>query len=398
MKKRIKKHTGEAAAVLLTLLFLCGIWGNYTAVFGENVEKIELSDGTGSREPDTGEKYQQEEINIEGQQEEKDEEYIEESKEVGEENKEKNEEEEGEIQNPFTLSIKGEPVLRAGDAAVYEIALKNTGEENLSDLILTAEFSCPKVTWNWQEAPGFYFQEERSVLSVLEPGQEILLFLTAQLLPEQKESLTCKVTTSVEGGFSSEAVCQSEIEPLKADFSVEKIADRSVAVAGEEIFYEIRIKNTGELTLHSLITTERFLREGIRAEFEEKEGVELNELKNKAFIPVLNPGECIVLKARVKLPEKGVEGELLNEVIVLSKETGEREVTAQASVQAWKVLDTPAPAPVQIQESTAEMQYEGKEIPKTEDRTKTEKMHSLLVASAILCILLVPVLKGKRKH
>lgn len=398
MKKRIKKHTGEVAAVLLTLLFLCGSWGNYTAVFGENVEKTELSDGTGSTELDTGEKYQQEEINIEEQQEEKDEEYIEESKEVGEENKEKNEEEEGEIQNPFTLSIKGEPVLRAGDAAVYEIALKNTGEEKLSDLILTAEFSCPKVTWNWQEAPGFYFQEERSVLSVLEPGQEILLFLTAQLLPEQKEPLTCKVTTSVEGGFSSEAVCQSEIEPLKADFSVEKIADRSVAVAGEEIFYEIRIKNTGELTLHSLITTERFLREGIRAEFEEKEGVELNELKNKAFIPVLNPGECIVLKARVKLPEKGVEGELLNEVIVLSKETGEREVTAQASVQAWKVLDTPAPAPVQIQESTAEMQYEGKEIPKTEDRTKTEKMHSLLVASAILCILLVPVLKGKRKH
>lgn len=398
MKKRIKKHTGEVAAVLLTLLFLCGSWGNYTAVFGENVEKTELSDGTGSTELDTREKYQQEEINIEEQQEEKDEEYIEESKEVGEENKEKNEEEEGEIQNPFTLSIKGEPVLKAGDAAVYEIALKNTGEEKLSDLILTAEFSCPKVTWNWQEAPGFYFQEERSVLSVLEPGQEILLFLTAQLLPEQKESLTCKVTTSVEGGFSSEAVCQSEIEPLKADFSVEKIADRSVAVAGEEIFYEIRIKNTGELTLHSLITTERFLREGIRAEFEEKEGVELNELKNKAFIPVLNPGECIVLKARVKLPEKGVEGELLNEVIVLSKETGEREVTAQASVQAWKVLDTPAPAPVQIQNSTAEMQYEGKEIPKTEDRTKTEKMHSLLVASAILCILLVPVLKGKRKH
>ena len=53
--------------------------------------------------------------------------------------------------------------------------------------------------------------------------------------------------------------------------------------------------------------------------------MELNELKNKAIIPVLNPGECIVLKARVKLPEKGVEGELLNEVIVLSKETGERE-------------------------------------------------------------------------
>ena len=103
-------------------------------------------------------------------------------------------------------------------------------------------------------------------------------------------------------------------------------------------------------------------------------------------------------ESKSEITGKGSGGELLNEVIVISKETGEREVTAQASVQAWKVLDTPAPAPVQIQDSTAEMQYEGKEIPKTEDRTKTEKMHSLLVASAILCILLVPVLKGKRKH
>lgn len=78
------------------------------------------------------------------------------------------------------------------------------------------------------------------------------------------------MTASLEDGVSLEAVCTSEIEPLKADFSVEKIADRSTAVAGEEISYEIRIQNTGELTLHSLITTERFLKEGIRAEFVEK--------------------------------------------------------------------------------------------------------------------------------
>ena len=281
---------------------------------------------------------------------------------------------------------------------MYEVALKNTGEEKISDIILNAAFSCPKVTWQWQEASGLNFQEDKSVLSVLEPGQEVLLFLTAQLLPEQKEPLTCTVTASLEGGVSLEAVCTSEIEPLKADFSVEKIADRSTAVAGEEISYEIRIQNTGELTLHSLITTERFLKEGIRAEFVEKEGVELNEAKDKAFIPILNPGECIVLKAEVKLPERGVEGKLLNEVTVLSKETGEREVTAQASVQTLKVLDTPTPVPVQIQGGTSAIQYEGKEIPKTEDRTKMEKMHSLLAASAMLCILLVPVLKGKRKH
>lgn len=398
MKKRIRKHTGEAAAVLFTLLFLCGNWGNCQKVFGADVEKTELCDGTENAELCDGEKHLQEEMNIDGQQEEKDKEYTEEWKEVGEENREENAEKEEEIQNPLILSLSGEPVLKAGEAAVYEVALKNAGEEKLSNMILAADFSCPKVTWQWQEAPGLECKEDGSKLSVLEPGQETLLFLTAQLLPEQKEPLTCTVTVSMENGFSSEAVCVSETEPLKADFSVEKIADRSAAVAGEEIFYEIRIQNTGEITLHSIITTERFLKEGIRAEFIEKEGVELNVSKDKAFIPVLKPGECIVLKAKVKLPDKGVEGELLNEVIVISKETGEREVTAQASVQALKVLDTPTPVPVQIQGSTPVIQYEGKEIPKTEDRTNMEKMASLVAASGILCILLVQALKGKRKH
>ena len=46
MKKRIRKHAGEAAAVIFTLLFLCGNWGNCEKVSGADVEKMELSDGT----------------------------------------------------------------------------------------------------------------------------------------------------------------------------------------------------------------------------------------------------------------------------------------------------------------------------------------------------------------
>lgn len=397
MKKRIRKHAGGFAAVIFTLLFLCGNWGNCEKVFGTDVEKMELSDGTASEELWDGEKYSQEEWNEEKQEEKGEEDTEETPEEVPEENREESTEEE-KNENPLTLLLSGEPVLKAGEVAVYKVALKNTGEEKISDIILNAAFSCPKVTWQWQEAPGLDFQEDRSVLSVLEAGQEVLLFLTAQLLPEQKEPLTCTVTASLEEGVSLKAVCTSEMEPLKADFSVEKIADRSTAVAGEEISYEIRIQNTGELTLHSIITTERFLKEGIRAEFVEKEGVELNKSKDKAFIPVLKPGECIVLKALVKLPEKEVEGELLNEVIVLSKETGEREVTAQASVQALKLPETLTTVPVQIQSRAPKVQSEGKEIPKTEDGTNMGKMAALLTASGILCILLVLALKGKRKH
>ena len=89
MKKRIRKHAGEAAAVIFTLLFLCGNWGNCEKVSGADVEKMELSDGTVNAELWDGEQSRQEVTDTEEKQEEKEKEDTEETpEEVTEENKE----------------------------------------------------------------------------------------------------------------------------------------------------------------------------------------------------------------------------------------------------------------------------------------------------------------------
>lgn len=131
-----------------------------------------------------------------------------------------------------------------------------------------------------------------------------------------------------------EAALPVVVQPLAAAFEVKKTADCREALPGDRITYQIAIHNTGERTLHSVLTTERFLHSNIRAAFLETEGVSLNGTKTQASIPAISPGGCVCLKAVVVLPEELKEQELINQVIVTTEETGEEEaVHAQAEIK-----------------------------------------------------------------
>ena len=119
----------------------------------------------------------------------------------------------------------------------------------------------------------------------------------------------------------------------EASFEVTKTADRSVAVPGDKILFQICIRNTGERTLHSVVTTERFQLGNVPVQFLEKEGVVLNKSKTKARIERIEPGKAAGLQAMVTLPENLKEQELLNEVTVTTLETGEQVMTSQAKIQ-----------------------------------------------------------------
>ena len=122
-------------------------------------------------------------------------------------------------------------------------------------------------------------------------------------------------------------------EALQAAFEVTKTADRSMAVPGDEIRFLICIRNTGERTLHSIVTTERFQLGNVPVKFLEKEGVRLNKSKTKAKIEQIAPGEAFGLEAVVTLPEGLEDQNLVNEVSVTTLETGEQTKIAQSEIQ-----------------------------------------------------------------
>lgn len=75
--------------------------------------------------------------------------------------------------------------------------------------------------------------------------------------------------------------------------------------------------------------------ENISAEFLEKEGVQFNQSRTQAMISKIAPGEAVRLQASVQLPETLVSQELINEVTVITAETGEKEAVSQARVQVF---------------------------------------------------------------
>ena len=180
-------------------------------------------------------------------------------------------------------------------------------------------------------------------LEQLDVGIRKERYLTVNLPEEQEVAVSVKILASAEvemteadtedAVINRETSLDTKIIPLEASFEVTKTADRSVAVPGDKILFQICIRNTGERTLHSVVTTERFQLGNVPVQFLEKEGVVLNKSKTKARIERIEPGKAAGLQAMVTLPENLKEQELLNEVTVTTLETGEQVMTSQAKIQ-----------------------------------------------------------------
>ena len=241
------------------------------------------------------------------------------------------------------------PSVKAGSDLVYTVMLENTGETVLRNVRVSYDFGQDILTGEWSDENAGSISSvteasgDTAYIETMDIGMRKTLYLTLRLPEEQETPLSLKVhaeaQTENQDMLNKEAMTETEIIPLKASFEVTKTADRSVALPGEQIMFQICIRNTGERTLHSVITTERFKTGNIPVQFIEKEGVVLNNTKTKARIEKIEPGMAVGLEAVVTLPENLTSQELLNEVTVTTQETGEQVVTSQAKIQVEAVKE-----------------------------------------------------------
>ncbi len=189
----------------------------------------------------------------------------------------KSEEEDKETENKkktpnFTVSVVAdENTVKAGSDLVYTVTLENTGDVMLKNIQLQALFSNQNLQGEWSG----------DNLEQLDVGIKKELYLTVRLPENQESAVSVKIMASAEVEMTEadtevavvnrEASLDTEIIPLKASFEVTKTADRSVAVPGDKILFQICIRNTGERTLHSVVTTERFQLGNVPVQFLEKE-------------------------------------------------------------------------------------------------------------------------------
>ena len=301
----------------------------------------------------------------------------------------------------FSLSMQAqEETAKAGQRLTYSVFVTNTGEIPLTDIHLKAEFVTENsdgadIPGEWEPDSKLFIQDEEAVLTRLSEGETKEVCFSAKLSEGQSGALIPKVTAAVQypgsrGSMNGENLVHEAslpvvAQPLTAAFTVNKTADCKEARPGDTITYQISIHNTGERTLHSVISTERFLHSNIRAQFEEKEGVELNSTKTQARIPQIAPGDCVKLKAFVTLPEDLIDEKLVNQVIVVTDETGESEpIRSQAEVKVHadkSMASATGKNKAEIQNSSRDS------APKTGDSSGRELFEILIMVSVLVSVI-----------
>lgn len=248
------------------------------------------------------------------------------------------------LQADLSLSVQAEDdTIKAGSDLVYTITAENTGECDLKDLRISYNFSEKGLSGEWSEGAEDAVGNT-AYIEKLEVSATKIVYLTVHL-PEERTTTVSLALTAAAGKVSGDndtgeaeeivknAELVTQIQALQAAFEVTKTADRSMAVPGDEIRFLICIRNTGERTLHSIVTTERFQLGNVPVRFLEKDGVRLNKSKTKAKIEQIAPGEAFGLEAVVTLPEGLEDQNLVNEVSVTTLETGEQTKIAQSEIQ-----------------------------------------------------------------
>lgn len=304
---------------------------------------------------------------------------------------------------------------RSGQKISYVLTVSNTGELSLENIEVRSSFSMENIKASWEQMDGFVADSAQGVITVLQPGETKKLRMNLQLTENQSGALIHTVTLKTGyPGKDEEISCQTDaqvaVEELKAAFEVEKTADRTQAYPGDTITYQICIRNTGERTLHSVLSTERFQNAGILAKFVQKEGVTLSNNGTQALIPQIAPGEAFALYATVTIPQYFTSQELVNEVTVISDETGSRIMKSQSNVTLTTNTNTatvtPEPTPVTVQTysdgygyaSKSASAYSAASKPKTGDETEIALYIVLGIFAVMLGISAFYYLRSQKRH
>lgn len=282
---------------------------------------------------------------------------------------------------------KEQEKVRAGEILLYTVWVENTGETELQELTLQSSFEEEQeAVWEDREGnPLIGGSVDR-----LEIGERRAFYLKIPLTEDRTAPVRMNICASARysGGEIIRRLTDTvDIIALKAEFQVTNTADRTMAAPGDRIFFQICIRNTGERTLHSILTTEKLQTEGIPVQFEEKEGVTLNRSRTRALIGRIRPGHSFSLRAVVTVPEKAVPGELINQVTVMTKETGEYTAVSEAGVEIVRE-ETEDTEPVVEDHDTEKAVQESSSRPiasnpRTGDRSETGLWTAAAVTAAI---------------
>ncbi len=238
--------------------------------------------------------------------------------------------------------------VQAGGEARYTFRLVGQGQAELRDIRLEDVFAEEGIRLLFDQTEGTVLERGGEVICIesLGLGEEKILTGTAKIPEDVQGELENTVTATAEdprdpgSEIKKEAKAVTTVLALSMDFEVEKTVDKEQAIPGETLTYQIRIANTGERELRSVVAADKFARADIRAVFQEQTGVVLEKDKTQAVIESILPGEEVVLTATAKIPPDFKDGGLTNTVLVAPEGEKDKERSDQAVVVVKRVLSS----------------------------------------------------------
>lgn len=255
------------------------------------------------------------------------------------------------------------PKVKAGAEAWYSITVSNQGQPPLNGVIVSDIFEKEEIEGIFEPQEGVEVLEEGTKvrIPVLGTGETVKLRLKAQIPAGEQGILKNTAYASAPdpsrpgSELEAQSQAQIEVEPAPIDYTVEKAADKDKAVPGDTITYTIIIKNTGQREIRSVVTTDKFTEADVKAEFQEQEGVTLNQDRTEASVPSILPGEEVRLTAVAQIPEDFEKEELINMAIVQPEGEEPKQDDVQVKVEQPnppEPTETPEPSETPLPSTT----------------------------------------------
>ena len=146
-------------------------------------------------------------------------------------------------------------VVILGNQAIFEIIVTNTGNVVLNDVTVSEDSFAGLIYDSWYDNTGLWRENARLKWNMISPlyTGEIVSFYVVFNTTSTGNFINVVSVDSNETGKKS---ANDNVEVIKPDFAVEKIALNRSVMVGEQVMFEIVVHNLGQVDLTNVVVRE----------------------------------------------------------------------------------------------------------------------------------------------
>ena len=237
------------------------------------------------------------------------------------------------------------PMAEIGEDIVWTITVTNTGNQTLTDLVLTDTIGgepTGTVTLSTAES-GVEIDGTTATIASLEAGATVKITAT-YTVQEADAGKTLNNTAVVTGseGTGDEDTPEESVTVSHPGLEVTKSADETSAGLGDTITYTITVENTGNTELRDVVVTDPLMTGTVSIRMGDGSETTIENVNGSYTIPTLEKDTSAAITYQYTVTEENMErGELVNSVTTQAGENGPED-TDSVTVLTGTITITPA--------------------------------------------------------